>query len=411
MTPRRSRTQGAGGRRRVLVLNHFALPRSQGGGTRHVELFGRLTGWAHLIVAGDRNNNTRERFVSDSPDFVTIRVPGHESNGLARVAGWLRYAAGALRVGLRRRDVGVVYASSPHLVTPLAGWLLAKVHRVPLVLEVRDLWPRSMVELGYLSAGSPLHRVLVGLERFLYRAADRIVAVADGWNAHFASFGVPPAKVALVTNGAEPADFVPTVTREKAQAQLGVDGFVAVYAGAHGPANGLDLVLDVAKDLTDVTFVLLGDGLDKQRLVARAHDERLVNVRFCDPVPKRDLGNVFVGCDVGLHTLAQSELFREAMSPNKMYDYMAAGLPVITNVGGGLEAQLVDHGCAVPGSPRDGASGRAALATAIEVLRDRSVDDRETMSQRARDYVDRHASRTVMAARLEKVLNDLVAAP
>jgi glycosyltransferase involved in cell wall biosynthesis len=403
-----SRTQESGDRRKVLVLNHFALPRSQGGGTRHVELFSRLTGWAYVIVAGDCNYNTRERFVSDSPDFVTIRVPGHESNGFARVAGWLRYAVGALWVGLRRRDIDVVYASSPHLVTPLAGWVLAKVRRVPLVLEIRDLWPRSMVELGYLRAGTPLHRVLVGLERFLYRAADRIVAVADGWDDHFATFGVSPAKVALVTNGAEPADFVTTMTREKARAQLGVDGFVAVYAGAHGPANGLDLVLDVAKDLPDVTFVLLGDGLDKQRLVARAREERLVNVRFCDPVPKRDLGTVFVGCDVGLHTLAQSELFREAMSPNKLYDYMAAGLPVITNVGGGLEAQLVDHGCAVPGSPRDGASGRDALAGAIAALRDRSVDDRETMSRRARDYVDRHASRTVMAARLEKVLNDVI---
>ena len=392
---------------RVLVLNHFALPRSEGGGTRHVELFSRLSAWSHLIVAGNRNNNTQARFASDSPDFVTVPVPSYASNGLGRVLNWLVYAAGALVVGLRQRGVTVVYASSPHLLTPLAGWALAKVHRAPLVLEVRDLWPRSMVELGYLAEGSRLHRVLVRLERFLYRRADRIVAVATGWEDHFASFGVPAGTVEVVTNGAEPADLAPSVSRDKARAQLGVDGFVAVYAGAHGPANGLDQILDVAARLTDTTFVLVGDGLDKARLVARARADGLDNVRFLDPVPKRDLGNVFVGCDVGLHTLAQADLFKEAMSPNKLYDYMAAGLPVITNVGGGLERRLVDAGCAVPGSAPDGETGSAALGDAIQGLRDRSADERETMGHRARDYVERHASRTVMAARLEKVLDEI----
>ena len=394
---------------RVLVLNHFALPRSEGGGTRHVELFSRLAAWTHLIVAGNRNNNTQATYASSSPAFVTVPVPSYASNGIGRVLNWLTYAAGAIFVGVRQRGITVVYASSPHLLTPLAGWVLAKVHRVPLVLEIRDLWPRSMVELGYLSERSALHRVLVTLERFLYRSADRIVAVADGWNRHFASFGVPSDKVVLVTNGAEPADFTPTLTRAKARAQLGVEGFVAVYAGAHGPANGLDQVLDVAQQLTDVTFVLVGDGLEKPRLIARARDERIDNVRFVDSVPKQELGDLFAACDVGLHTLAQAELFREAMSPNKMYDYMAAGLPVITNVGGELEQRLVEAGCAVPGSPGPAVPGLAALVDALRELRDRSVDERETMGRCAREYVEQHASRTVMAARLENVLNEVVA--
>jgi len=404
---RRQAVSPTGRRPRVLVLNQFAVPRSQGGGTRHVELFSRLRDWDHLIVAGNRNYTTRETFESDSPEFVTVPVPRHESNGLARAIGWCTYAVAAARVAMERGPFDVVYASSPHLVTPLAGWLAASVYKVPLVLEIRDLWPRSAVELGYVAEGSVLHQVLVVVERFCYRTASRIVTVSDGWEEHFASFGVPRDMVVTISNGAEPADFVPTISREEARANLGLTGTAAVYAGAHGPANGLDLVLDVARHLPDVTFVLVGDGLEKPRLVERARAERLTNVRFLDPVPKRDLANLFVACDVGLHTLAQAELFREALSPNKLYDYMAAGLPVITNTGGRLEDTLVEAGCAVRGSAEPGGDGRAALHAALRTICDMSAAEREAMGSRCRGYVERHASRTVMAERLEQVLNDV----
>ncbi|MFD2078616.1 glycosyltransferase family 4 protein [Actinopolymorpha cephalotaxi] len=399
--------RNAGRPRRVLVLNQSALPRSQGGGTRHVELFGRLRRWTHRIVAGNRNYTTRERFSSRSPAFVTVPVPNYESNGSGRVLNWLAYAVGAVAAGVRWGRYDVVYASSPPLLTPLAGWLLARLRRVPLVVEIRDLWPRSMVELGYLADGSRTHRALVALERFVYRSADAIVAVADGWQDHFAAFGVPPEKVVLVSNGAEPADFVPTVPRDKARAELGADGFVAVYAGAHGPANGLDLILDVAGVLPGCTFVLVGDGLNKARLVTRAAEEAIANVRFLPAVPKDQLANVFVAADVGLHTLAQAELFKEALSPNKLYDYLAAGLPVVTNVGGDLERRLVEAGCAVRGSAAPGESSSAALVAALRELGERGAAERARMGARGRDYVERNASRTAMAARLEALLDEV----
>ncbi|MGW0228303.1 glycosyltransferase family 4 protein [Actinopolymorpha singaporensis] len=394
--------------RRVLVLNQSALPRSQGGGTRHVELFGRLSRWSHRIVAGNRNYTTRERFSSRSPAFVTVPVPNYESNGPGRVLNWLAYAVGALVAGLRSGRYDVVYASSPPLLTPLAGRLLAWLRRVPFVLEIRDLWPRSMVELGYLADGSRTHRMLVALEGFVYRSADVIVAVADGWQDHFAAFGVRPEKVVLISNGAEPADFVPTVSRDKARADLGADGFVAVYAGAHGPANGLDLVLDAAGQLSGCTFFLVGDGLDKARLVTRAREEGIGNVRFLPAVPKEQLANVFVAADVGLHTLAQAELFKEALSPNKLYDYLAAGLPVVTNVGGDLERRLVEAGCAVRGSAEPGEPSLPALVAALRGLGELGADERARMGARGRAYVERHVSRTVMAARLEALLDDAI---
>lgn len=398
-------TRVDGGRAgRVLVLNHFALPRSQGGGTRHVELFSRLGTWSWLIIAGDRNNYTRERFSADESGadagFDTVAVPSYSGNGGGRVWNWLVYAVRAGWRALRQPRYDIVYASTPHLLTPVAGWAVAKLRRARFVLEVRDLWPRSMVELGHLRAGSRLHRVLVGLERFLYRAADRIVVVTDGWERHFASLGIDPSKLVVVSNGADPDDFTPTRAREDARAELGLrpDAFVAVYAGAHGPANGLDAVLDAARELPELTYLLVGDGLDKPRLVERAQALGLDNVVFHPPVPKDRLADLLIAADAGLHTLADAELFKEGMSPNKLYDYLAFGLPAITNAGGEAE-QVLDQAGAGFGCPPDG------LPAALTKLAGVDAAERDAMGKRGRAFVQAHKSRSAMAARLRDTLD------
>lgn len=400
LMPRQSE-ESAVAEQRVLVLNHFALPRSIGGGTRHVELFGRVEGWQHTIVASNRNNYTRQTFSTDEPNFVTVPTPGHSSNGIGRVLGWLTYVLGALWVGIRQRGVVVVYASSPHLLAPFAGLMLARLRRAAFVLEIRDLWPRSMVELGYLAPGSALHRVLVGLEGFLYRKADRIVAVSGGWGEHFASFGVLADKVVVISNGAEPADFVPTKTKQQARADLGLDpdSFVSVYAGAHGPANGLDQVVDAAAKLPTHTFLFVGDGLDKPRLRERAADEGLSNVRFVDAVPKAELADLLVAADAGLHILADTALFHEGISSNKLYDYLACGLPAITNVRG-------EPADAITAARAGVACASGGLVDAVRELDQAGPDERAAMGARGRAYVEAHVSRTAMAERLGAVLRE-----
>jgi glycosyltransferase involved in cell wall biosynthesis len=391
-------------RRKALVLNHFALPRSIGGGTRHVELFSRLgDGWDWLIVASDRNNYTRQKYTSDDPRFVTVPTPEYSSNGLGRVANWAAYVLGACLVGIRTRSVGVVYGSSPHLLAPLAAWGLARVRRAAFVLEVRDLWPRSMVELGYLAEGSRLHRILVGVERFLYRHADAIVVTSPGYVRHIETFGVSASKVTVVSNGADPSDFEPTVSKVEARARLGLpaNGFVAIYAGAHGPANGLDQVLDAAAKLTHCTFLLVGDGLEKQRLVARARDEGLSNVGFCDAVPKSELADLLVAADIGLHVLTDTKLFHEGISANKLYDYMACGLPAITNVRG-------ESAEAVSGARAGIACRPDGVAEAVEQLSAVPARQRRAMGERGRAFVQAHKSRTAMAGRLRELLEEVV---
>lgn len=394
-------TRSPRNRRHVLVLNHYAKPLSEPGGTRHVELFSRLRDWDWTIVAADRDVYSRRRFTGREPNFVRVRVPGYARNDHRRVLNWLGYAAGALVRSMLRRRPTVVYASSPHILAPVAGWLAAAVWRVPFVLEIRDLWPESMVGTGYLRRGSAMHQMLSGLERWLYRRADRIVMVAEGWRSYFRSLGVDENKLIWVSNGAEPSAFTLRPDRyPPLRDRLPVRGRLIVFAGAHGQANGLDELLDAAAELPQHTFALIGDGIDKPRLVARATAEGLSNVHFLDMIPKAEFAGVLGGADIGVHALADAEVFRLGASPNKLYDYLAAGIPVVTNCPGEPHdiVRASDSGAAVP---------PGKLVVGLRELVDREPAVLREMGARGRRFIEANRSRTAMAARLQRVLDDL----
>src|SRR5690606_11822892 len=128
----------------------------------------RLEGWEHLIVTADRNHLTGAD-VSAEPGIKPVWTASYTSNGVRRILNWVSYAVGAVLVGLRQRRVDVVYGSSPHLLAGLAALVVAKVRRVPFVLEIRDLWPHILVHMGQMSESSPIYRVLTWLENLLYK--------------------------------------------------------------------------------------------------------------------------------------------------------------------------------------------------------------------------------------------------
>lgn len=384
-------------RRRVLVLNHFAAPRGEAGGTRHVELFSRLDGWEHLIIASDLNPQTGRR-VGDSEGFVTVPVMGYSSNGVSRILNWVSYAGAATLRGLRVGRVDVVYGSSPHLLAALAGWLLSITKRAPFVLEVRDLWPKILVDMNHLSESSPIYRALTALEEFLYARARTIVIMAEGSRTELVSRGVPADKIVYIPNGADPEDFVPSAPRDELRRRYGFDRITAVYAGAHGPANGLDLLLDGAAEAPDVDVVLVGGGVLKHDLQQDAEKRHLANVRFLDPVPKSEIPDLLAAADIGLHVLADVELFHSAVSPNKVFDYMASGLPIITNCPG-LVADIVETAHAgIATDPND-------LKRGLQYMSQLSDDQRLQMGRSGKDWIEVNQSRSSMVTRLAAALN------
>lgn len=387
------------GRCRVLVLNHFAAPRGEAGGTRHVELFSRLAGWEYLIIASNLNPQTGRR-VGDSKGFVTVPVMGYSSNGISRILNWVSYATAATVRGLRVGKVDVVYGSSPHLLAALAAWGLSVVKRAPFVLEVRDLWPKVLVEMNHLTENSTTYRVLTLLEEFLYARATTIVVMAQGSRTELAARGVADDKIIYIPNGADPEDFTPSAARDELRRRYNFTRTTAIYAGAHGPANGLDLLLDGAAKVPDVDVLLIGGGVLKDQLISDATARGLDNVRFLDPVPKSEIPDLLAAADIGLHVLADVELFRSAVSPNKVFDYMAAGRPTLTNCPGLVSDLVTVAGAGVARAPGDLASGLRELADTDETLR-------TCMGERGKAWIQDNQSRTAMAARLEAVLDSV----
>jgi glycosyltransferase involved in cell wall biosynthesis len=388
--------------RHVLVLNHFARPRHLPGGTRHVELFSRLKGWRARIIAGDRGLPGGDWYGREG-QLEMVRTTPYSKNGVIRALNWASFAVTSFLRGVRCQPLDLVYGSSPHLLAALSGWSIAKVRRVPFVLEIRDVWPQVLVDMGTLRERSIVFRSLAFVERFVHRRAAHVVYMAEGVAEHLVELNVRPERMTFIPNGADPEDFMPSADRETLRARYGFTGVVAVYAGAHGPANGLDLLLDAARNLgpgAGVTVVLVGDGVDKPRLMERASTEDIENVRFLPPVPKREIPDLLAAADVGVHCLADVDLFRRGVSPNKLFDYMAAGLPAITNTPGVCGEYLEASG----GGRSVGPTG---IAEALAELAELSHDERVLLGCRGRAYLEATRSRTAMAARLQDVLDSL----
>lgn len=392
------------GQRHVLVLNHFAKPRNASGGTRHVDLFGRLAGWDARILASNRSYfSPGARDPSDALVTVVWTTP-YAGAGIRRILNWLSYAVTAIVAGLRGARPDVVYGSTPHLLAPFAAWVLARRYRVPFVLEVRDLWPQVLVEMDRLRPDSLLCRFLSRLEAWLYDHADAIVVLADGVREELTRRGVAAEKVLTIPNGADPVDFHVGADRDELRKRFEFDGVVFVYAGAHGPANGLGLVLDAAaavrEDHPDAHFVFVGDGPSKAELLTAAQRRGLDRVRFLDPVAKSAMPEFLAAADVGLHVLADVPLFRYGVSPNKVVDYMAAALPVLTNSPGEVGGLVLRAGAGQVVEPDELECGTRALLSI-------TPEERAQLGASGQAHIARVRSPTVLAPRLEALLGSL----
>ena len=392
-------------KKRVLVLNHFAARQGSPGGSRHIQLFSRLQRWDACIIAADRNLSTGKKVPGDGQTFRTVPTTPFSARYLSRVINWCSYTLGAFLIGLIDKPrPTIVYGSSPHLLAGGAAWAVARLRGARFVLEIRDIWPLILAEMGALSPDSLTYRALRLLEEFLYSKADSIVVLTEGTATRLRELGVDASKICVIPNGAEPSDFVASSTRDEVRQRLCVSGFVFVYAGAHGEANGLDFVLEAARELqhepSEIQFLLVGSGPAKAALVRRAAADGLTNVTFMDPVPKAAIPDILEAADAGLHVLADVPLFRYGVSPNKVNDYMAAGLPVLTNTPGEV-ARLVElAGAGIGVSPNQ-------LVEGVRRVHGAGEDVRARWGESGRRFIQENRSPSVLAHRLEGLLDDV----
>ena len=407
----------------VYLHQYFVAPKSSGAlatGTRSYEFARRFVAAGHQVhmVCADWVVPTSSAPVPKATtgadgwrhtvvDGIQVHaLPLGYSNKMAftdRVKTFLRFA------WMARRQAGalggdVVFATSTPLTIAIPGMHAARVNRLPLVFEVRDLWPEAPRQMGVLT-NPVLFRLAKELERLVYRRAHTIVALSPGMRDGVVAEGVAPERVVMIPNSCDLDMFRPDIDGAPARARLGLgDRMTFLYFGTMGPANGLDFVLDAAAELkrrgeARAVFVLHGDGKMRPALEARRAREGLDNVVFSAPLAdKSRVAEIVAAADVGM-TIYKNLPVLYTCSPNKMFDTMAAGRAILTNMPGWLTDTVERNGCGVgvrPDDPRDFADHVQRL------LSDRTAVTE--MGRRARALAEREFARDVLARRLLSVL-------
>jgi glycosyltransferase involved in cell wall biosynthesis len=393
----------------VYFHQYFSTP-SGAAGIRSYEMAKRLVARGHqvLVVCGSAERGQtgldtpfvrgRRRGRIDGIEVLEFDLGYSNRHGfIRRTVTFLTFALRSIGVALRE-PCDVIFATTTPLTAGIPGIVARWMRGRFFVFEVRDLWPELPRAMGVIR--NPL--VLWGmslLEWASYRSAHRLVGLSPGIVQGIARRGVAPARITLVPNGCDFEIFANGATKWRPEGVADAD-LMVVFAGAHGMANGLDAVLDAAAELrrrerTDIKLVLIGEGKLKPALQRRSEREDLSNVIFHAPVNKARLAELMAGTDVGMQVLANVPAFYFGTSPNKFFDYIAAGLPVLINYPGWLAELVTEHGCGYAVPPANPVAFADALVHA--------ADHREllpAMGRRAQSLARAQFDRHMLADRL-----------
>jgi glycosyltransferase involved in cell wall biosynthesis len=402
----------------ILLIHQAFASLDEPGGTRHHELARYLASQGHrvTIIASPISYLTGKSRSAEIPwsetqldgNLITIlrayTYPSLHRSFAFRLVSFFSFMFSSFFIGLGLKNVDLVWGTSPPIFQGLTAWLLARIKRLPFLFEVRDLWPAFAVAVGVLK-NPVLIKLSESLETFLYHRADLVVVNSPGFIQYIKSRGAT--RVELVPNGTDTNMFTPEVDGGPFKRLHNLDAkFVVLYAGAHGLSNDLGIILQAAQILMprkDVIFVLLGDGKDKPALQTQAASDGLDNILFLPPIPKVEMPAALAAADACIAILRPVEMYKTTY-PNKVFDYMAAGKPVILAIDGVIREVIENANAGIPVHPGD----PEALSQAVLQL----ADDPELahrMGCKARIYVVNHFDRSILASKLMELMLEMVA--
>jgi glycosyltransferase involved in cell wall biosynthesis len=393
----------------ILLIHQSFVSLNEAGGTRHAEFSDHLSAQGHRVTVITSSlsyltGKTRihQQVPKNNPKVIYVNTSGNlHRSFFQRLLKFTSFTWNSFFAAMRVGRIDIVWGTSPPIFQAASAWTAARVKRAPFLLEIRDLWPAFPIALGILR-GSLLISATRWLESFLYRAADLIVINSPGFRNHIKARG--GGRIKVVPNGSDPGMFKPAAKgADFRHAHNLQDKFVVLYAGAHGAANGLSTVLDAAnllKDQSQIAFVLIGDGKDKPLLTQRAAELNLNNLHMLSPLPKEQIAEALAAADACLAILQPIELFK-TVYPNKVFDYMAAGRPVLLAVDGVIRRVVEGAGAGVfvpPGNPE-------ALETAIRKMAANPIASKR-MGAAGRNHLEQYFNRPILALKMQAVLEE-----
>lgn len=346
----------------ILLIHQYYLEDNEHGGSRWNEISKNWTDNGHhiTVISGMVHANGSEKRAQYKGKFFVNKQNGniniwrthvsesYNKNFIGRLWGYFSFMLSSLWAGLffTKEKYDFILVTSPPLFVGISGILISKIKRIPLVFEVRDLWPESAIDTGVLKNGLII-KLALWAEKLIYKNASLVNVLTPAFKQNLIkSKGINDDKIIYIPNAADFSlseyvsnGFDEVLFRES----IGWKGkFVVLYVGAHGVANGLDQLLHAAKLLedTNLLMVLIGEGMVKPRLRDLAEKMELENVVFLDPVSKKDVFKYILSCDIGASVLQRNDTFKTVYS-NKTFDYMSCKKPILMAIDG-VSRKLVE---------------------------------------------------------------------
>lgn len=399
----------------ILLINQYSYPPGRSNWRRHFDLFKNFSkkDYSIDVICGSFVHDRKEEILDKKEKYRLINSEGikyHILSGISyksKIVRMLSMIQFFFKVLFFSKKLGknpdIIYASSPHPFNGLAGMMLAKKYKCPFILEIRDLWPETWVAMGATTKKSILYKVFAYIEKVLYKNADKIVTLTINKD-YYTSIGVDEKKVEIVSNGVNLEKY-DSLLEEESPIKLSENKFNILYTGAHGTANCLEVILEVAKQIEndDIIFNFVGEGEKKSELIEKAKKYNLKNVIFYPPINKDYVPSTLKKGDAMILSVRNEPLYKYGISPNKMYEYFASSKPIIFS--GNVANDMV----------KEANAGISVEAENIEKIKEAvlslykmSKKERNILGMNGRKYVEENYDTKVLSKKIEKIILNIL---
>lgn len=346
------------------------------------------------------NKNQKKNVNIDGVDVHILKGVKYSSN-IKRIFSMLIFMLRVIFFKFPKDDKpDIIYGSSPHLFAALGALILAKKNKAKYILEIRDLWPETWVQMKIIKKNGIIHKFFLKLEKYLYEKADKVIFLGENFN-YILSLGIDKNKVYTISNGVDLEEFDKNMS---SPIKLNAEKFNITYTGSIGTANNLDELLDLAKliDNDAIIFNIVGRGPLKEHLENRIQEEKISNIRFYDPIDKTLVPSLLRSSQALIILLLDIELYQVGISPNKLFEYFASSRPILFY--GNTVSDYVarsNSGISVP------AGEILKLRDACLKLYNMSTEEREELGRNGRNYVEENFDWRVLANKVDQIIESV----
>ncbi len=351
----------------VWIVNHYAIPPSMGGLVRHYYFSKYLQKKGHDVsimtsarihntdINMQENDNLFTKKKVDGVEYTFIKSTAYSGNGLDRIINMIDFPLSVWKTMnrlLKTERPDVIYTSSPDLFVAATALVFGKMRKIPIVVEVRDLWPESIVEYNGMSRRNPIICILYAMEKWIYKKADRLIFTMEGGNDYICDKkwekDITLSKIEHVNNGIDFEEYNNNITKYKLEDAdlLGEDKFKVVYVGSIRKANNIENLVKVAERLRedkDILFLIYGDGNEREPLEQKCKELGLDNICFKGRVDKKYVPFILSKSSLNILNYKQADTWKYGGSQNKQFEYLASGKPICSNVKMGYS--IIEKNC------------------------------------------------------------------